>query len=253
MAIDVPGKPAGFFVRLSPPLQASGAILSFIVRSPRCVVELDILGVGSALLLVLPRSPGGHLQPIPSCRPPRQKALLLNRCMGETDEPPCTCTSVGTYMSVHITATLLAFMHEHNTPPTQRQDRYSVLRAFIFFLYEYVLWSARSAALDRALRAQPLLQQVRRKSWQKCPSHCSSWCACGGRANVSLRLAVFVCCTLYILTHAACVGRERQREGQASCCASTAQILLGELGPRRLAGFSPSTPYRTGKPRSGAT
>lgn len=107
------------------------------------------------------------------------------------------------------------------------------LHAFTFFLY--VRWSARSAALDRALRAQPLLQQVRRQSWQKCPSHCSSWCACGGRANVSLRLAVFVCCTLYILTHAACVGRERQRGSSKLLCINRPD--LGELGPRRLAGF----------------
>ncbi|KAL6803046.1 hypothetical protein GGI42DRAFT_19196 [Trichoderma sp. SZMC 28013] len=65
-----------------------------------------------------------------------------------------------------------------------------------------------------------------------CPSHCS-WCACGGRANVSLRLAVFVCCTLYILTHAACVGRERQREGQVLC------INCPDLAELGLAGWLP--------------
>ncbi|KAL7948863.1 hypothetical protein V8C42DRAFT_312535 [Trichoderma barbatum] len=51
--------PAGLqtFVRLSPPLQASSASYVHLTKA-RCVVELDTLGVGSALLLVLQRSPG---------------------------------------------------------------------------------------------------------------------------------------------------------------------------------------------------
>lgn len=177
---------------------------------PRCVVELDILGVGSALLLVLPRSPG--VTSSQSRRAGHQgKGVAANRCMGETDEPPCTCTSVGTYMSVHIAATLLTFMHEHNMPPTQETRQ--ILRCLHFLLVRPLVCPLSS--FGPSIEGATFTTTSQTEVVAEVPQSLASWCACGGRANVSLRLAVFVCCTLYILTHAACVGREETERGSS--------------------------------------
>ncbi|KAL7948862.1 hypothetical protein V8C42DRAFT_231106 [Trichoderma barbatum] len=137
-------------------------------------------------------------------------------------------------LHVHTTATL-SFSYVRVQHTTLHRDRRSVLCHSLCFCStcSVHLFSSLARQHGRPLMALPLLQQVRWSRGRKWPGH-SPWCACGGRANVSLRLAFFVCCTSYVLTHVACVGRES--ESQVLCID---RLDLGEPG---LAGF-PSTPY----------
>ncbi|KAL6856529.1 hypothetical protein J3F83DRAFT_400725 [Trichoderma novae-zelandiae] len=95
-AIEAPGnlQALGVHVRaFAADGKGSSCIHPPLQTKPRCVVVIELEKPGAA-----PRAPHGvpgPFQPIPSCR---QRSA--NQCIGEPDEPPCTCTLVCTVMCV---------------------------------------------------------------------------------------------------------------------------------------------------------
>lgn len=156
----------------------------------------------------------GSFQPIPACR---QRSA--NQCIGETDQPLCTCTSAGTYF-VHTNVSTLATYgctyrivvygvcmagsSSHSSVPAPSRetrdktdalllyevDRYlpDAHREHLPLTQQQVRWTIRTYEEDHPARAPPVTHP--------------SWRACGGRAIKECIATYFVRKTIRQTSHA---------------------------------------------------